>query len=84
MMCVLLIHEMVFYGFCLRLCVSFQTSDLEEYIKEKIWQDPLASDLQWSLFLAAMNSYRHDTVLRPFPPMYQSGHDEKDHEALVK
>eukprot|EP00731_Ephydatia_muelleri_P031675 Em0023g182a len=30
-----------------------------------------------------MTSYRHDTVLRPFPPMYQKG-DHKDIEKLVE
>lgn len=58
-------------------------TELAEYIKEKIWQDPLAADLQWSLFLAALKSYRFDSVLRPFPPMFVGEDDEKDLKALV-
>ncbi|KAH3840096.1 protein mono-ADP-ribosyltransferase PARP16-like isoform X2 [Dreissena polymorpha] len=61
--------------------VGEEVTELAEYIKEKIWQDPLAADLQWSLFIAALRNYRVDTVLRPFPPMFLNG-EEKDLNAL--
>lgn len=30
-----------------------------------------ACDLKWTLFVAAAQSYRYDSQLRPFPPFYQ-------------
>ncbi|XP_064607887.1 protein mono-ADP-ribosyltransferase PARP16-like [Liolophura sinensis] len=44
-----------------------------EKVLESLRADLLAVDLIWSLLVAALNSYRHDTVLRPFPPMFQEG-----------
>ncbi|WAR01015.1 PAR16-like protein, partial [Mya arenaria] len=41
--------------------VDEEVTELAEHIKERIWQDPLAADLQWSLFLAALCNYRYDT-----------------------
>jgi len=32
-------------------------------------EDVLAADFRWSILVAAACSYRHDSVLRPFPPM---------------
>lgn len=32
-----------------------------------------ACDLKWTLFVAAAQSYRYDSQLRPFPPFYQDG-----------
>uniref|UniRef100_A0A6P8NZU0 Poly [ADP-ribose] polymerase n=1 Tax=Geotrypetes seraphini TaxID=260995 RepID=A0A6P8NZU0_GEOSA len=43
--------------------------------------DPLAADLKWSLFVSALQSYKRDSVLRPFPPLYALG-EHKDFEAL--
>jgi hypothetical protein len=39
-------------------------------IRKRLENDPLAADFQWSLLTAAALSYRHDSVLRPFPPMF--------------
>jgi ARTD15 N-terminal domain len=39
-------------------------------IRKQLGTDPLAADFQWSLLTAAAVSYRHDSVLRPFPPMF--------------
>ena len=63
--------------------VTEDEAETIDFIKERIWLDPLAVDLQLSLFIAAMNSYRHDTVLRPFPPMFQSEDKEKDIKTMV-
>lgn len=46
-------------------------------------KDLVAADLKWSLFVAASHSYRHDSCLRPFPPMYIKN-ECKDIEALVR
>ena len=39
-------------------------------LRARIGEGPRAADLRWSLLVAAMSNYRHDSVLRPFPPMY--------------
>ncbi|EZA52269.1 Poly [ADP-ribose] polymerase [Ooceraea biroi] len=44
-------------------------------------KDPRAADLKWSLFVAASNTYRFDSCLKPFPPMYIKN-ECKDIEAL--
>lgn len=62
--------------------VAEEFTDIAEFIKERIWQDTLSADLQWSLFVSAVNSYRHDTVLRPFPRMFITENGEKDLESL--
>ena len=59
--------------------------------KERIKKDVLAADIQWSFFVAACSSYKHDSLLRPFPPMFQLHSDsgkhnidtEKDIQSLV-
>ncbi|XP_054283255.1 protein mono-ADP-ribosyltransferase PARP16-like [Macrosteles quadrilineatus] len=35
-----------------------------------IKRDLVAADLKWSLFVAASQSYKHDSCLRPYPPMF--------------
>ncbi|XP_064476720.1 protein mono-ADP-ribosyltransferase PARP16-like [Ornithodoros turicata] len=42
-------------------------SDPRSTVRKIIAQDLSAADFQWSLFVAALRSYRYDTVLRPFP-----------------
>ncbi|XP_012536292.2 protein mono-ADP-ribosyltransferase PARP16 isoform X2 [Monomorium pharaonis] len=39
-------------------------------LKHLLEKDPTAADLKWSLFVAASNTYRYDSCLKPFPPMY--------------
>lgn len=61
------------------------TEDLEKKIlslKHLLEKDPKAADLKWSLFVAASNTYRYDSCLKPFPPMYIKN-ECKDIEALV-
>lgn len=63
-----------------------------QLIRQKLESDPAACDFQLSLFVAAFQSYRHDTVLRPFPPMFTAAaaaaaraaatEGEKDYKAL--
>ena len=56
---------------------------MAEHLLVKLRKEELqSSDFLVSMFWAAMTSYRHDTVLRPFPPMYQNG-ENKNIEKLV-
>jgi len=48
----------------------------------ELLEDIKACDAQLCLFVAATSSYRHDTTLRPFPPMFLKN-GEKDIEALT-
>lgn len=50
-------------------------------LKHLLEKDPRAADLKWSLFVAASNTYRYDSCLKPFPPMYIKN-ECKDIEAL--
>lgn len=51
-------------------------------VKHELEKDLRAADLKWSLFVAACHTYRFDTCLRPFPPMYIRS-EAKDIDALV-
>ncbi|XP_013804476.2 protein mono-ADP-ribosyltransferase PARP16 [Apteryx mantelli] len=51
-------------------------------VREAAGRDPLAADLRCSLFAAALQSYKRDSALRPFPGRYAGG-DSKDFEALL-
>ncbi|XP_038003387.1 protein mono-ADP-ribosyltransferase PARP16 isoform X2 [Motacilla alba alba] len=51
--------------------------------REAARRDPLAADLRCSLFAAALQSYKRDSALRPFPGRYASG-DTKDFEGLYE
>ena len=46
-------------------------------------RDPLATEFMVNLAWVACQSYRHDTVLRPFPSSYVCSRGKKDHGALV-
>ncbi|XP_047397041.1 protein mono-ADP-ribosyltransferase PARP16 isoform X6 [Sciurus carolinensis] len=50
--------------------------------KEAAGRDVLAADLRCSLFASALQSYKRDSVLRPFPASY-TRHNCKDFEALL-
>ncbi|XP_027267138.1 protein mono-ADP-ribosyltransferase PARP16 isoform X2 [Cricetulus griseus] len=50
--------------------------------REAASRDVLAADLRCSLFVSALQSYKRDSVLRPFPASY-ARHDSKDFEALL-
>lgn len=72
----------ILHGSCMDT-VTYQ-DDIEKKItllKHVLEKDPKAADLKWSLFVAACNTYRCDTCLRPFPPMYIKN-ECKDVEAL--
>ncbi|KAM6937134.1 protein mono-ADP-ribosyltransferase PARP16 [Xenentodon cancila] len=55
---------------------------VRELVGSCLHRDPVAADLRCSLFVAAAQSYKRDSLLRPFPPRYISG-DNKDFEELL-
>ncbi|KAL2093387.1 hypothetical protein ACEWY4_010699 [Coilia grayii] len=56
---------------------------VRELVRSCLHRDPVAADLRLSLFLAALQSYKRDSVLRPFPPLYLTA-TNKDFEGLLK
>lgn len=56
---------------------------VRELIRSCLHLDPVAADLRCSLFVAAVQSYKRDSVLRPFPSRYMRG-DIKDFDELVR
>ncbi|KOX68906.1 Poly [ADP-ribose] polymerase 16 [Melipona quadrifasciata] len=63
---------------------SMSQEDIEKKVqclKHVLEKDLRAADLKWSLFVAACNTYRYDTCLKPFPSMYIKN-ECKDMEAL--
>ncbi|XP_072470328.1 protein mono-ADP-ribosyltransferase PARP16 isoform X3 [Notamacropus eugenii] len=67
---------------CLHLSEEMQPFSLEA-AREAAQRDVLAADLQCSFFASALQSYKRDSVLRPFPASYVS-QDNKDFEALLE
>lgn len=55
---------------------------VRELVCSCLQRDPVAADLRCSLFVAATQNYKRDSLLRPFPPRYLSG-DNKEFEELV-
>ncbi|XP_029010526.1 protein mono-ADP-ribosyltransferase PARP16 [Betta splendens] len=61
---------------------SLPPETVRELVCSCLHRDPVAADLRCSLFVAAAQNYKRDSLLRPFPPRYISG-DNKDFEALL-
>jgi len=57
-------------------------SDVCGKLCDRLLTDLLACDVQLSLFVAACSSYRQDSTLRPFPPMYMV-EGERDVDSLL-
>lgn len=55
---------------------------VRELVCSCLHRDPVAADLRCSLFVAAAQNYKRDSLLRPFPPRYIS-EDNKDFEELL-
>ena len=51
-------------------------------VLERLETDLAAADFRWSLFIAALESYRHDSILRPFPSAFLED-GNKNFQALV-
>ncbi|MBN3311632.1 PAR16 polymerase, partial [Atractosteus spatula] len=60
-----------------------QSPAVREAVRASLQSDPVAADLRCSLFVSAAQSYKRDSVLRPFPPRYVSG-ENKDFDALMR
>lgn len=56
---------------------------LKEEVYQRLSRDLTSCDFLLGVFWAALSSYRHDTVLRPFPPNFVLAEGSKDVEALV-
>ncbi|XP_044301015.1 protein mono-ADP-ribosyltransferase PARP16 [Varanus komodoensis] len=54
----------------------------KERVQEAIRKGLLAADLKCSFFVSALQSYKRDSVLRPFPGLYAT-EENKDFEALL-
>lgn len=61
---------------------SYNLSEVRDAILECLHRDILACDVQLSLFVGAASSYRHDSSLSPFPPLYLDTSDNKDIKGL--
>lgn len=73
---------------CLEFIPNILTSKIKKMeklqeIKKTLKADFLASELKFSIFVAALKNYKHDFLIRPFPPDFiQDG--EKNFEKLVR
>lgn len=57
--------------------------ELKTQLISALTKDPPASDCLVTLFWSALTSYRHDTVLRPFPQMFLFKDGNKDVDGMV-
>lgn len=77
----------VYFSAALPPAVGMQPPLPAEAVRELVCsclhRDPVAADLRCSLFVAAAQSYKRDSLLRPFPPRYLRG-DIKDFDELVR
>ncbi|XP_028304505.1 protein mono-ADP-ribosyltransferase PARP16 [Gouania willdenowi] len=55
---------------------------VRELVVSCLHRDPVAADLRCSLFVAAAQSYKRDSLLRPFPARYLND-DSKDFDELL-
>ncbi|XP_077566667.1 protein mono-ADP-ribosyltransferase PARP16 [Stigmatopora nigra] len=56
---------------------------VRELVRSCLHRDPVAADLRCSLFVAAAQTYKKDSLLRPFPPRYLH-QDNKDFDTLLE
>ena len=57
--------------------------EAKERVLQRLESDLPSADMQWSLFIAALESYRHDSILRPFPSAYVEDDGNKNFQGLV-
>lgn len=55
----------------------------KERVLQRLETDLTSADMRWSLFFSALESYRHDSILRPFPSAYLENEGSKNFQALV-
>lgn len=58
-------------------------SQVQERVVDLLERDLLASELKICLFMSALETYRYDSVLRPFPPVGLRDDGSKDVQKLV-
>ncbi|XP_046661004.1 protein mono-ADP-ribosyltransferase PARP16 isoform X2 [Homalodisca vitripennis] len=63
-------------------CVPGMERCMKKEVLSAIQRDLTAADIRWSLFVAACQSYKQDSCLRPFPPMFLVD-GTKDFSALM-
>ncbi|XP_078539197.1 protein mono-ADP-ribosyltransferase PARP16 [Lissotriton helveticus] len=61
---------------------SNHASVVHEKLEEILARDILAADLRCSFFVSALQSYKRDSVLRPFPSLY-TNEENKDFDSLL-
>jgi len=55
----------------------------KDRVLQRLESDFSSADMQWSLFMSALESYRHDSILRPFPSAYVEDGGNKNFQRLV-
>ena len=55
----------------------------KDRVLQRLESDLSSADMQWSLFMSALESYRHDSILRPFPSAYVEDEGNKNVQRLV-
>lgn len=55
----------------------------KDCVLQRLRSDLSSADMQWSLFISALESYRHDSILRPFPSTYVEDGGNKKVQTLV-
>jgi len=56
----------------------------KERVLQRLASDITSADMRWSLFISALESYRHDSILRPFPSAYVEDGVNKNFQALAQ
>ena len=57
--------------------------EAKDRVLARLESDVISADMQWSLFMSALESYRHDSVLRPFPSAFVETDGNKKVKELV-
>ena len=60
-----------------------ESEGAKERVLQRLESDITSADMRWSLFMSALESYRHDSILRPFPSAYLEDGGNKNFQALV-
>ena len=55
----------------------------KDRVLQRLESDLSSAEMQWSLFMSALESYRHDSILRPFPSAYVEDGGNKNFQRLV-
>jgi len=58
-------------------------NQVQQRVVEIMEKDLFAAEMKLSLFMCALQSYRYDSILRPFPPVGLKEDGSKDVQKLV-